>query len=362
MRSMAPSSPNILYVDDEMLILRAVQRALRDSEMNVDVASSAEQGLRMMEDKSYAVIAADYRMPGLDGIQFFEEVRRLWPDTVRVLITGQGDFDLALKAINRAELFRFLTKPWDANDLRNTLKQGCVQYRIIHENQELTCLLENKNAELLCVNEQLDAEVRRRTNDMLAGFLNALDHRDTETQWHSRRVALYSRRLAQQLNLSPEEQITIERGALLHDLGKIGISDTILLKPSKLTEEEWAEMRKHSIYGYKMLENIDFLGEARLLVRNHHERWDGKGYPDQLAGEEIYIGARIFAVIDTYDAMTSDRPYRKALPAEVAREEIQKNRGTQLDPDCVDAFLKIPQPDLDEIRTHASSDASAGLD
>lgn len=359
-----PPNPdhNVLYVDDEPLILRAVQRALRDSELCVDVASSAEQGLRMLEEKRYAVVAADYRMPGLDGIQFFEKVRRLWPDTVRVLITGQGDFELALKAINRAELFRFLTKPWEANDLRSTLERGCLQHRLVRENQQLTCLLETKNAELIRVNERLDGEVQRRTSDLLAGLLNALDLRDTETQWHSRRVALYSRRLAQELALSPDEQLTVERGALLHDLGKIGVSDTILLKPGKLTEDEWAEMRKHTIYGYQMLKNIDFLGNARMLVRSHHERHDGRGYPDGLSGENIYIGARIFAVIDTYDAMTSDRPYRKALPPEVAHEEIVKNRGSQFDPKIVDAFIRIPQEDLDEIQHRAQHEASAGLD
>lgn len=353
---------NVLYVDDEPLILRAVQRALYDTELKVDMAPSAEQGLKMLEAKQYAVVAADYRMPGMDGIQFLEKVRRQWPESVRVLITGQGDFELALKAINRAQLFRFLTKPWDGNDLRNILKQGCLQYRIIRDNQELTCLLEKKNTELRRMNEQLDSEVQHRTSNFLVGLLNALDLRDTETQWHSRRVALYSKRLAQELCLPVDEQLTVERGALLHDLGKIGVSDTILLKPGKLTEEEWDEMRKHTIYGYMMLKNIDFLGNARFLVRNHHERYDGKGYPDGLRGEEIYIGARIFAVIDTYDAMTSDRPYRKALSPDIAREEILKNRGAQFDPKCVDAFLAIPQADLDEIQKFASTDEDAGLD
>jgi len=353
---------NVLYVDDDPLILRAVQRALRETDFNIDVSSSAEQGLRMLNEKQYAVVAADYRMPGLDGIQFLERVRRLWPETVRVLITGQGDFELALRAINKAELFRFLTKPWEANDLRNTLERGCIQYRIIKENHELTCLLEKKNTELVQMNEHLDGEVQRRTSDLLAGLLNALDLRDTETQWHSRRVALYARRLAFELGLSPEEQLTVERGALLHDLGKIGVSDTILLKPGKLTEEEWNEMRKHTVYGYNMLRNIDFLGKARMLVRSHHERHDGKGYPDGIRSEEIYIGARIFAVIDTYDAMTSDRPYRKALPPEVAREEIIKNRGSQFDPVVVDAFLRIPQEELDELHDKAQSEEIAGLD
>jgi putative nucleotidyltransferase with HDIG domain len=362
--SESPVDPNrrVLYVDDEPLTLRAVQRTLRDTNFTVDVANSAEQGLRMLEENSYALVAADYRMPGLDGIQFFERVRRTWPETIRVLVTGQGDFELALKAINRAGLFRFLTKPWDPSDLRNTFERACMQYRIVRDNHELTCLLEKKNTELIRVNERLDGEVQRRTSDLLVSLLNALDLRDTETQWHSRRVALYSRRLAIELGLDQKEVLDVERGALLHDLGKIGVSDTILLKPGKLTEAEWEEMRKHTVYGYNMLRNIDFLGNARLLVRNHHERHDGTGYPDRLTGPDIYIGARIFAVIDTYDAMTSDRPYRKALPPSVAHEEILKHRCAQFDPDCVDAFLSIPQEEIDELQQRASTDEGAGLD
>jgi HD-GYP domain-containing protein (c-di-GMP phosphodiesterase class II) len=154
----------------------------------------------------------------------------------------------------------------------------------------------------------------------------------------------------------------VERGALLHDIGKIGVSDTILLKPGKLTDEEWVEMRKHSMHGHEILRGIEFLGNARLVVRSHHERFDGKGYPDGLAGARIPIGARIFAVIDTYDAMTSDRPYRKALPASVAREEIVKQSGTQFDPACADAFLGIPQPELDALREEVASRETAGLD
>ena len=326
--------------------------------MTVDVASSADAGLQLLEEKKYSVVVADYRMPGMDGIRFLERVRQHWPTSIRVLITGQGDFELALKAINRAQLFRFLTKPWDVADLRNALKQACIQYQLTMENEELTALLETKNTELRQINEQLDGEVQRRTTDLLSGLLNALDLRDTETQWHSRRVALYSRRLAEELGLTDDEQLAVERGALLHDLGKIGVSDTILLKPGKLTEEEWEEMRRHTQYGYQMLENIDFLGQARLLVRSHHERWDGKGYPDGLSDVDIYIGARIFAVIDTYDAMTSDRPYRKALPPEVARQEIIKHRGSQFDPDCVDAFLRIPQQELEALHDQAQDDAS----
>jgi HD-GYP domain-containing protein (c-di-GMP phosphodiesterase class II) len=146
---------------------------------------------------------------------------------------------------------------------------------------------------------------------------------------------------------------TIAVTAALHDIGKVGVPDAVLLKPGKLTDEEWIEMRKHSMHGYRILEGIDFLGDARLLVRDHHERWDGQGYPGGIAGEEIYIGARIFAVVDTYDAMTTDRPYRKALPHEVAAEEIEGMQGTQFDPRVVEAWSRIPRVDLLQLKYRA---------
>ncbi len=351
----------VLYVDDDPLVLRAVARALRGSGVEVDTAPSADEGLVALEDREYPVVISDYRMPGRNGIQFLERVRHTWPDTVCILVSGQADLETVVQAINRVGLFRFLVKPWDIEELRTTIRHGCDHFDLTKENRSLTRALESRNSELREINQRLDREVSRRTSELLLGLLNALDLRDTETQGHSRRVALYARRLAEELGLQPDEVIEIERGALLHDIGKIGVSDTILLKPGKLTEEEWAEMRKHTMYGFEILRRMDFLGQARLVVRNHHERFDGKGYPDRLARSDIYVGARIFAVIDTYDAMTSDRPYRKALPSSVAREEIHKHDGEQFDPDCVAAFDRIPDEDLAALRFRVASDDGAGL-
>jgi len=351
-----------LYVDDDPLVLRAVRRALSNTGITVETAESAEAGLGLLEDQEFPVVVSDYRMPGQNGIQFLERVRHAWPDTVCILVSGQADVDTVANAINRVGLFRFLVKPWDVQDLKNAIRHGCDHFDLLRENRSLARALEQKNTALREVNLRLDKEVQRRTAELLLGLLNALDLRDTETQGHSRRVALYARRLAEELVLPPDEIVEVERGALLHDIGKIGVSDTILLKPGKLTPEEWNEMRRHTMYGFEILRLMDFLGKARLVVRNHHERFDGKGYPDALSGEEVYIGARIFAVIDTYDAMTSDRPYRKALPASAAREELTKHRGSQFDPRCVDAFLAIPQPDLDELRDRVTASGEAGVD
>jgi putative nucleotidyltransferase with HDIG domain len=312
--------------------------------------------------RRYAVVVTDYRMADLNGIELCERVRSRSPDTVCVLVSGHADVQTALAAINRAQIFRFLTKPWERGELRAAVQQALEQHRVVLEHRRFSQLLERRNAELRRLNQRLDREVQRRTSELLLGLINALDLRDTETQGHSRRVALYARRLAEQLGLERHEVLDVERGALLHDIGKIGVSDTILLKPGKLTDEEWVEMRKHVLHGHEILRGIEFLGNARPIVRSHHERFDGKGYPDGLARDAIPIGARIFAVIDTYDAMTSDRPYRKALPASVAREEITKHRGTQFDPACADAFLAIPQAEIDSLRDQVASSAVAGLE
>jgi putative nucleotidyltransferase with HDIG domain len=174
--------------------------------------------------------------------------------------------------------------------------------------------------------------------------------RDSETQWHSRRVGRYARRLAEEMGIGGRDLEDIERGATLHDIGKIGVRDAVLLKPGPLDEGEWAEMRRHPALGYEILRGIGFLERASLIPLHHQEKFDGTGYPAGLLRDEICIGARVFAVVDTYDAITSDRPYRKCSTYEIARREIDRCAGTQLDPVVVQAWLRIPQAVWDAIR------------
>lgn len=342
--------------------LKAARRILCEAPIELDMATSADEGLELLEVQEYPVVISDYMMPGLNGIQFLERLRHMWPDTVCILTSGFADLYTIVRAVNRVGIYRVLLKPWDVHEFRSMLRAACRQYDNSKENRRLAANLEKRNIELRKVNDKLDREVHNRTTQLLIGLLNALDLRDTETQGHSRRVGLYARRLAVQLELSTEEILDVERGALLHDIGKIGVSDTILLKKGPLTDEEWIFMRMHTIYGFNIVQPIDFLGKAAVIVRSHHERFDGKGYPDGIVGEEICLGARIFAVIDTYDAMTSDRPYRKAMSPSIAKEEIEANRGTQFDPDCVDGFMKISQRELGVLKKrisepHQSADA-----
>jgi HD-GYP domain-containing protein (c-di-GMP phosphodiesterase class II) len=163
-------------------------------------------------------------------------------------------------------------------------------------------------------------------------------------------VSLYSRRLAQEVGMTGAALDVVEQGALLHDIGKIGVRDSILLKPGPLTPDEWVEMRKHPEFGYRMLAKMPYLHEAALIVLQHQERWDGKGYPQNLGGEDIVLGARIFCIADTVDAITSDRPYRKGRPMSVARDEIRRCAGTQFDPALAEAFLRIPETEWQRIR------------
>jgi hypothetical protein len=214
-----------------------------------------------------------------------------------------------------------------------------VTHTVAHVSQ-----LSSLNGELVGSNERLSltlAELGEANEAMLTAFSEALELRDRETEGHSQRVVAYAHAMAVALGLSPSEVRAVVHGAMLHDIGKIGVRDAILHKPGPLTAEERAEMERHPEIGYRMIAHIPFLGPASLLVRHHHERWDGAGYPDRLAGEAIPLGARIFAVADAFDAMTSDRPYRAALSWEVALAELVRFRGAQFDPRAVDAFERL---------------------
>jgi putative nucleotidyltransferase with HDIG domain len=197
------------------------------------------------------------------------------------------------------------------------------------------------------------AETERTYDTTLQALSNALDVRDSETEGHSRRVVEYMELIIAQLPVAPDHLATLRRGALLHDIGKIGVPDNVLRKPAALSEAEWVVMKRHPEHGARIISQIPFLQDVSRIVRHHHERWDGKGYPDGIAGEAIPLGARIFAVADSFDAMTSDRPYRRAMTVKDARVEVARCRGTQFDPAVVDAFVAVPVELLDAISDDA---------
>ena len=329
----------ILVVDDDALILQALSRILQ-SEGYTIVAH--QDPVVAAKETDFAVVISDFMMPQMNGIELLGHFRQKNPDAVRLMLTAAADFRIATEAVNRGEIFRLLGKPWTISELVQSVRQAVDHHHLVTQNQRLARELSEKNVQLQGINAELERRVIERTAGLLDGMISALDYRDTETQWHSRRVSLYARRLAEELGAGGEELDIIEQGALLHDIGKIGVRDSILLKPGPLTPEEWVEMKLHPELGYRMLARIPFLFEASKIVLQHQERFDGRGYPAGLKGTEIVLGARVFAIVDTLDAITSDRPYRKGRPISVARDEIRRCSGTQFDPEAVEAFMRIP--------------------
>jgi response regulator RpfG family c-di-GMP phosphodiesterase len=341
----------LLVVDDEAPILHALQRTFEAAGYEVCACSDPAEALDRLREKPYQVLSADYMMPGMTGAEFLAQARVLQPETVRILLTAAHDFSAAVDAINNGEIFRILAKPWNRVELLGTVRQAFDTYALREKNRQLTAIVQSQNAELASLNKGLERLVDQRTTNLLDGMVAVLDYRDTETQWHSRRVSRFTRRIAEQLGIRDAHELrTIEMGALLHDIGKIGVRDAVLLKPGPLDQDEWVEMREHPRLGWALLQRIEFLRDASVIVLQHQERYDGRGYPSGLRGEQIVIGARLFAVADTYDAITSDRPYRKAQAHDAAIAEMQRVSGTQLDPAAVAGFCALPEDEWVGIR------------
>ncbi len=317
--------------------------------MGYDVVSHTDPR-EAAQERGFDLVITDFMMPHMSGVELLNSLRVHQPEAVRLLITAANDFKVAMKAVNEGEVFKLLSKPWSLAELRSCITAAVEYHRLIQENKRLNREIAERNAQLTMLNATLEQQVTERTSGLLEGMIRALDYRDTETQWHSWRVARFTRRIAEELGIKGDQLVQIEQGALLHDIGKIGVRDAILLKPGPLTPEEWVEMKKHPELGYRMLQNIPYLQAAAQVVYQHQEKWNGQGYPRGLKGEEITIGARLFCVADTMDAICSDRPYRKGSPLEVAIAEIGRLAGSQFDPKAVETYLSIPKTEWLRIR------------
>jgi response regulator RpfG family c-di-GMP phosphodiesterase len=349
--TMSSEVERLLIVDDEPPILHALQRTFEAAGYEVIACLDPLDALKRLTELPVQVISADYMMPGMSGAEFLSKAKTLQPNTVRLLLTAANDFSAAVDAINNGEIFRILSKPWNRAELLSSVRQAFDTCALRNKNRMLTEVVQRQNDELSDLNKGLERLVQERTSNLLDGMVAVLDYRDTETQWHSRRVSRFTVKLAQQVGVTdPRTLKNIEMGSLLHDIGKIGVRDAVLLKPGPLAPEEWTEMREHPRLGWALLQRIEFLREASDIVLQHQERFDGSGYPLRVQGESIVLGARLFAVSDTYDAITSDRPYRKARPHAAAVAEIQRVSGTQLDPLGVAAFCAIPESEWMRIR------------
>jgi response regulator RpfG family c-di-GMP phosphodiesterase len=296
----------------------------------------------------FVLIGCDYRMPGMDGAEFLQKARDLCPDSARLLISAVEEFHAAVDSINRAAIYRFVAKPWDRDELRAIVRGAVDDYHRRRLGEEMATVLEGKTKALESLTHTLEKRVLERTYDLLEALVTALDQRGAE-KVHSRKVTAWSLRLGQQLDLDRADLATVEQGAIIHDVGKIGIPDSILRKNGNLTEEEWAQMKRHPELGYRMLASIPSLERARRVVLQHHERWDGTGYPLGLEGQEIDLGARLLHLAEAYDSITEDRSWRKGRSGQQAREEIVRCSGTQFDPTVVQAFCFIPLAEWEAI-------------
>ena len=315
------SRPRVLCVDDEPVILHILRRLLEVQGFEAVVCSDPQEAVAGFGDGDFDVVITDIHMPGMDGLALMRALRERQPDLPVVVVTGQGTVDTAIQAL-REGATGMLVKPFTGEELLGEVRRalGSAQMRY----------------------EALQYRYLSPVLDSIALTLStAIEARNLETGEHCRQLGLLSERMAAVLGLDESQQMTIRIGGYLHDIGKIGIADAVLLKPGRLTDAETAEMRRHSEIGAAILEVHDAMADIARIVRNHHERWDGRGYPDRLASTQIPLGARIIAVADAYSAMTSDRVYRAALPVDRAWAELRAHSGTQFDPEIVAVFEQV---------------------
>ena len=343
-----------VLVDDDSSIRRVLSALLADEGYAVEAAANAEQALSVIETHDPAVVITDLKMPNRDGLWLLEQIQKRFSDTAVILMTGFGQLDTAVEAL-RIGASDYLTKPVRMNQLATAVTRALDRRRLVLENRAYQEGLEGLVREKTRALEAANAQINDNYNLTLEALVTALDARECETSNHSQRVVASTLAISDRMNITGEARDHIARGALLHDIGKIGVPDGVLLKPGRLDEAEWEEMRKHPEIGARILSGIEFLEPAAEIVLTHQERWDGAGYPRGLEGTDIPIGARIFAVADALDAITSDRPYRRGRSFAYAKEEIERHAGTQFDPKVVEIFLSIPDDEWDRIRGSVSS-------
>jgi putative nucleotidyltransferase with HDIG domain len=339
----------ILVVDDEETIREIVCSMLTTASYKCRQASSGMEALALLESgEEFELMLSDLMMANLDGIGLLEKTKERFPEMPVVMVTAVHDISVALAAI-RNGAYDYLLKPFEREQLLATVSRALENRRLKLENRAYQTSLESLVAACTEQLRKAIVDLERSYDITLEALGDALDKKDAETEGHSKRVTAFTIAIARAMGLSKEQIAVIARGAFLHDIGKMAVPDAILRKPGKLTPDEILIMQEHCYHGYEILKKIPFLGEAAEIVYAHQERYDGTGYPRGLKGEQIPLGARMFSVADTLDAITSDRPYRPAQSLTAARIEIEKWSGKQFDPDVVKVFLEMDQdiwPDL----------------
>jgi response regulator RpfG family c-di-GMP phosphodiesterase len=353
----------VLCVDDEPHILSALRRLFRTQGYEVLTATSAADGLALMAQQPVDVVISDMRMPGMDGVQFLERARAMRPEALRLLLTGHADVDQVMGAVNRGEIYRYITKPWDDSDIVLVLRHAFERRALEQEKRRLEALALRQNEQLRELNQDLEARVAARTaelkqahDELLASndklkrnfltsirvFAGIIELRGANLAGHSRRVADLARRIGLRMGLEQHEAQQVFIAGLLHNIGKIGFSDALLELPmSMMNGEQLNQYKRYPARGEQLLIPLDDLAEAAAIVRAHQERFDGQGFPDGLAGLDIPLGARILALASDYDNLQIGTLTRSRLSREQAAALVIERRGTRYDPAVVAAFEEV---------------------
>ena len=311
--------------------------------------ASITAALECIKKKEYAVILAPFAFQVMNGLELIPHLQSLSPHSTLVIISENDSAGDTVRAF-RAGAFEVIQKPFEMKKIESVVERAFEQFEMRCLKARYQSHLEELVAERTAELDKALEEIENSYRMTLKALVQALETRDLETHGHSERVVTFSLRLGHELGLETGVMRDLELGALLHDIGKIGVPDAILRKPAKLNTDEWELMKHHPLHGQKILRNISFLSGAVRLVTQHHEKWDGSGYPYGLRGEDIEVTARIFAVADTFDAMTSDRIYRKGCSYEDALTELERCSGTQFDPTVIAAFKQVPKDDWQILR------------
>ena len=349
-------SCEVLIVDDESSFRGMLALMLRETGFRCITAAGGEEALKVLEEQRVDAIIADLQMPGMSGLELLDKVRQRHPHVVFLMATGMDDLRVGVQAMKKGA-DDYLVKPLDVESVVAGLERALERKRLHLELEGYRRRLEEMVSERTQQLRTALVQVEQGYSDTLEALGAAIDLRDSETAGHSQRVSLYSTKILAGMDGTENEIRVMATGALLHDIGKLATPDAILRKPGALTDEERRIMQLHVGIGYDLVKRIPFLAEAAEIVLTHHERCDGSGYPRGLAAREIPLSAKVFAIADTVDAMTSDRPYRSALPFESAREVIRRGSGRQFDSHAAGVFLGVPYKMWAALREEAAAKA-----
>jgi len=390
-------SRDILIVDDDRQVREVLHQIFLHAGYHCRLAQDGRDGVASFKAARPPLTVTDLKMPIMSGIELLQQVREVDGDAAVIVLTGAADVKTAIESL-KLGAYDFIMKPVNVDELLIAAERALERRQLLIERRQYHAMLEDRVQQATQHLAEAYRELESTYGATLEALGSALDTRDVGTEAHSRRVHGYALATAREYGVPepalrdlahgvllhdvgteahsrrvhgyalatareygvPEPALRdLAHGVLLHDIGKIGIPDSILLKPGPLTPEEWKIMRTHPEIGKRVIENIPFLRGAVPIVYSHHEKWDGSGYPRGLSAEEIPVGARIFSVVDAFDAMTFDRPYSKAISFDAAKAELKRCAGAHFDPSVVEAFLRVPEPLLDDIRRRSTEPVTA---